>query len=146
MNFKKLPTFMHRRQLRSLLVGSRTGAVPRRPDLSVPPRFLWECLTSQAVGPFPAPASSHAACRFPALRAPAHFTSRVMGPITPAPLSARVHDEPYRLLHRYQANILALSREDGSAFALTYILRRRSCRSMGAFIISPPPPRCTETS
>ena len=30
--------------------------------------------------PFPAPASSHAACGFPALRAPAHFTSKFMGP------------------------------------------------------------------
>src|ERR1039458_8216804 len=28
----------------------------------------------------------------------------------------------------------------GSAFALRYILRRRSCRLMGAFIISPLPP------
>ena len=30
---------------------------------------------------FPAPATSHVACGFPALRAPAHFTSRVMKPI-----------------------------------------------------------------
>ena len=69
------------------LVGSRTGAVPRRPGLSVAPRFLWECLTSQTVGPFPAPATSHAACGFPALRAPAHFASRVMRPIMLEPLS-----------------------------------------------------------
>ena len=32
-----------------------------------------------AVAPFPAPATSHVACGFPALRAPAHFTPRVMG-------------------------------------------------------------------
>jgi len=34
---------------------------------------------SSPMATFPVPASSHAACRFPALRAPAHFTSRVMG-------------------------------------------------------------------
>ncbi len=62
------------------LVGSRTGAVPLGRGLSVAPRFLWECLTSHIVGPFPAPATSHAASGFPALRAPAHFASRVMKP------------------------------------------------------------------
>src|SRR6266513_6499718 len=31
-------------------------------------------------------------------------------------------------------------RQDGSAFALTYRLRLRSCKLMGAFIISPLPP------
>ena len=45
----------------------------RRRGLSVSPRFLWECLTSRTVSPFPAPATSHAACGFPALRAPAHL-------------------------------------------------------------------------
>ena len=59
-------------------VGSRAGAVLRRRGLSVSPRFLWECLTSRTVSPFPAPATSHAACGFPALRAPAHFPPRVM--------------------------------------------------------------------
>ena len=34
---------------------------------------------------FPAPASSNAACGFPALRFPACFTSRVMRPIQPSP-------------------------------------------------------------
>jgi hypothetical protein len=43
-------------------VGSRTGAVFRRSGLSVAPRFLWECLNSQTVNPFPAPATSHPAC------------------------------------------------------------------------------------
>jgi len=51
------------------LVGSRTGAVFRRSGLSVAPRFLWECLNSQTVNPFPAPATSHPACGFPALGA-----------------------------------------------------------------------------
>src|SRR5215469_4124385 len=61
-------------------VGSRTGAVPLRSDLSVSPRFLWECLTSRTVSPFPAPAASHPACGFPALGAPVCFISRLMGP------------------------------------------------------------------
>src|SRR5215469_8220696 len=59
-------------------VGSRTGAVPRRSGLSVAPRFLWECLISQTVDPFPAPASSNAACGFPALRFPVCFVPRLM--------------------------------------------------------------------
>ena len=57
------------------------------------PRFLWECLTSQTVGPFPAPATSNAACGFPALRFPDGFTSRVMEPIERAALSHQGHDE-----------------------------------------------------
>jgi hypothetical protein len=61
--------------------GSRTGAWFRRSCLSVAPRFLWECLTNRTVNWFPAPATSHVACGFPALHAPAHFTSRVMRPI-----------------------------------------------------------------
>jgi len=61
-----------------LKVGSRTGAVLRRSGLSVSPRFLWECLSIRAVNPFPVPASSHAACGFPALRVPVCFASRFM--------------------------------------------------------------------
>ena len=38
---------------------------------------------------FPAPSTSHAACGFPALRAPICFTSRLMGPITLGQLSVR---------------------------------------------------------
>src|SRR5664280_1199370 len=60
------------------LVGSRTGAVLRRFSLSVAPRFLWECLTSQTVNWFPAPAASNPSCRFPAMGLPACFASRVM--------------------------------------------------------------------
>src|SRR5215468_8849568 len=37
---------------------------------------------------FPAPATSNAACGFPALRSPVCFTSRVMGPVVPGRLSA----------------------------------------------------------
>jgi len=36
---------------------------------------------------FPAPATSNAACGFPALRFPVHFLPRVMGPITLGALS-----------------------------------------------------------
>src|SRR5262249_47427408 len=60
------------------LVGSRAGAVLRRPGLSVAPGFLWECLNSPAVNPSPAPATSNGAGGFPALRSPVRFTSRVM--------------------------------------------------------------------
>jgi hypothetical protein len=60
------------------LVGSRTGAILRRFSLSVAPRFLWECLTSQTVSWFPAPATSNPSCRFPAMGLPARFPSRVM--------------------------------------------------------------------
>ena len=69
----------------------------RRRGLSVSPRFLWECLTSHSVNPFPAPASSHAACGFPALRAPAHFSSRVMRPIVPELLSGMATATAYSI-------------------------------------------------
>src|ERR1700686_1385851 len=36
-------------------------------------------------------------------------------------------------------------RQDGSAFALTYSLLLRSCRLMGAFVISPLPPLLNQT-
>jgi hypothetical protein len=71
----------------ALAVGSGTGAVFRRSGLAVSPRFLWECLSSQTVNPFPAPATSHPACRFPALGAPVCFGSRVMWPIVLGRLS-----------------------------------------------------------
>ena len=74
--------------LRWTRVGSRTGAVLRRSDLSVAPCFLWECLTSPTVSPFPAPATSHPACEFPALGAPVCFAARFMRPIVQERLSA----------------------------------------------------------
>ena len=43
---------------RPLPVGSRAGAVLRRSGLAVAPRFLWECLSSPTVSPFPTPATS----------------------------------------------------------------------------------------
>ena len=45
-------------------------------SLAVAPRFLWECLNNQTVSWFPAPATSNAACGFPALRSPVCFESR----------------------------------------------------------------------
>ncbi len=95
--------------------------------------------------PFPAPATSHAACRFPALRVPAHFISRFMRPIMLAPLSTTAATAIGGATAANR-NLGAVKRQDGSAFALTYSLRRRSCRSIGAFIISPLPPMLTKTS
>jgi hypothetical protein len=69
-----------RRQIGPPQVGSRTGAVLRRSDLSVAPRFQWECLTSRTVSPFPVPAASNPAGEFLALGFPARFVPRVMGP------------------------------------------------------------------
>jgi hypothetical protein len=85
---------MARAGKRRPLVGSRTGARRRRFSLSVPPRFLWECLTSRIVRWFPAPASSNAACRFPALGFPVCFTSRVMWPTCSGWLSADGSSDP----------------------------------------------------
>jgi hypothetical protein len=62
-------------------VGARTGAAFRRSGLSVALRFLWECLNSRTVNPFPALATSHPACGFPALGAPVCLMPRVMWPI-----------------------------------------------------------------
>ena len=60
------------------LVGSRTGAILRRFGLSIAPRFLWECLTSQTVSWVPAPATSNPSCRFPAMGLPARFARSFM--------------------------------------------------------------------
>ena len=65
----------------------------RRFSLAVAPRFLWECLTSQTVSPFPAPATSHPACGFPALGVPVCFVSRFMGPILLGQFSRLTIDE-----------------------------------------------------
>src|SRR6266513_582423 len=50
-----------------LKVGSRTDAKLLRSDLSVAPRFLWECLTNRIVSWFSVPAASNRACPFRAL-------------------------------------------------------------------------------
>jgi hypothetical protein len=41
---------------------------------------------------------------------------------------------------QHQLKHVQQKRQDGSAFALAYILRRRSCRLMGVFVIAPLPP------
>ena len=58
-----------------------------RSDLSVAPRFLWECLTNRIVSWVSAPAASNVACGFPALRSPVGFSARVMRPIVLVQLS-----------------------------------------------------------
>lgn len=73
-------------------VGSRTGAVTRRIALVCIQGFPLRARVGCSVVPFPAPATSHAACGFPALRAPAHFLSRVMGPILLALLWPKLSD------------------------------------------------------
>jgi hypothetical protein len=84
-------------------VGSSAGAVIRRRLLGCIQGFRLHARLEVSVIPFPAPATSHVACGFPALRAPAHFTASVMGPITEpssgciggwASVSAR--ERPYR--------------------------------------------------
>ena len=54
--------------------------------------FLLRARAGFTVIPFPVPASSHAASGFPALRAPAHFTSKFMGPHELGALSASLVD------------------------------------------------------
>jgi hypothetical protein len=65
----------------SIPVGSRTGAVVLRSLLVCIQGFPLRARLGVSVTPFPAPATSHVACGFAALRAPAHFTSRVMRPM-----------------------------------------------------------------
>ncbi len=51
------------------------------------PCRLLQCLTNRTVSPFPAPAASHPACRFPALGAPVCFLPRFIRPIVLGRLS-----------------------------------------------------------
>ena len=83
-----------------------------------------------SVAPFPAPATSHAACGFPALRAPAHFATRFMRPIRSEPLSPSA-TPPLPTEASAQC-------QDRSAFLLPYSRPDlRSCRLLDAFIIRP---------
>ena len=59
----------------------------RRRGPSVSPRFLWEWLTSRTVSPFPASATSHAACGFPARR------RTTKGRAARSPLAGKLFDE-----------------------------------------------------
>ena len=73
-------------------VGSRTGA--RTVGSGGFPTAFAVDLSPAAIVTFPAPATSNAAGRFPALRSPVCLTSRVMRPIKLGTLSARQYDEP----------------------------------------------------
>jgi hypothetical protein len=78
--------------------------------------------------PFPAPATSDVACGFPALRLPVCFVSRIMWPIMPGRLSTMASKPlPTPPL---PAAVLRLpkKRKICSAFALTYMSLRRSCK------------------
>ena len=69
-------------------VGSRAGAVVSGPGSSCCRRLSPSAGASvRPVTPFPASATSHAACGFPTLRAPARFAPRLMRPITLRALS-----------------------------------------------------------
>src|SRR5712691_809876 len=70
---------------RGSTVGSRTGA-PTSGSGGWPTVFT-VALSPAAIVTFPAPATSNGACGFPALRSPACFAARVMGPIKLATLS-----------------------------------------------------------
>jgi molecular chaperone DnaK len=71
-----------------LLVGSRTGAVPRRLSLGCIRRFQLRARLGSAVSPFPVPATSNPACRFAAPGFPVRFAPRVMRPRRWGALSA----------------------------------------------------------
>jgi len=62
--------------------------VPKVEPILFAPRFLWECLTSLTVNPFPTPATSNPACGCPALGFPVGFLPEFMGPILLVGLSA----------------------------------------------------------
>jgi hypothetical protein len=69
------------------VIGLSTGAVIQRELLGCIRRFHLRARLGVSVIPFLAPAASHAACRFPALRASTHFVSKVMKPIWSEQLS-----------------------------------------------------------
>src|SRR5215470_7757457 len=99
------------------LVGSSAGAVIRRKLLVCVRRFRLRARLGVSVIPFPAAATSHAACGFPALRAPAHFTSRVMRPILLGQLSAgaRGNRQTDRVPRKTTADPTASSRSPDAA-------------------------------
>lgn len=74
------------------LVGSRTGA--RTLGSGGSSAAFAVGLNPAAMATFPAPASSNAAGRFPALRSPVCFMSTFMGPIMPGTLSTLSGSEP----------------------------------------------------
>src|SRR6185369_14960721 len=73
------PVFMSNAKL----VGSGTGAVIRRRLLGRVRGFPLRARVEVAVIPFPVPATSHAACGFTALRAPASLCGKGYGAVRP---------------------------------------------------------------
>jgi hypothetical protein len=75
-------------------------------------------------------------------RATAYSTSSNRSPDVSGPASsaAAAFSPPNLQTWTYKPQ----KRQDGSAFALPYILRLRSCRLLDAFLMSPPPPFLTE--
>src|SRR3981189_3333594 len=81
---QKVPAEVHRRSA-NLIAGDGTKNGP--PGRVEDWRASWPRHPDRAT--FPAPSTSHAACGFPALRAPICFTSGLMGPIILGQLSVR---------------------------------------------------------
>ena len=106
---------------RQQAVGSRAGAVDVGKGSSccrqLSPSAGASVLT---MSPFPAPSSSHAACRFPALRAPAHFASRVMGPVA------------FALTYILRLSSCRLT-DEFIGSSLPRFVERRSCVQQGPF-------------
>jgi plasmid stability protein len=73
-------------------VGSRAGA--RTVGVGGNPIAFAMDRSPATMVTFPAPATSNAACGFPALRFPVCFQPGVMGPIVLGVLSAQLHGEP----------------------------------------------------
>ena len=73
------------------------------------------------------------------------MASNVTPSIPGAPLLLLGHPVGFgQGFHLADVDVQSPERQDGSAFALTYILRLRSCKLMGAFVISPLPPVLSE--
>ena len=85
---------------------------------------------------FPAPASSNAACGFPALRFPACFASRVMWPFASGALS----EQPIAAASYSTSSNRAPSVSAGFSLLLHVYPLSQVPQFIGAFIISPLPP------
>jgi len=123
--------------------------------------FVCECHTISTMPRFQPPPRRTQHADFLALRSPACFAPRLMGPILPERLSGASRNARWplnspsvsysqSLLHRVQpkpcrCRVNPENRQDVSAFALTYILHLRSCKSMDAFVISSLPSLWSET-
>ena len=120
------------------MVGSRAGAVSRRTRLRLCPPFrACRALVSSGRGPVSSPrhlkrsmriSRTTLSCTLGAKGYGAHRVGVAFGVTRTATV----------LLRDFRTKSWRL-RQDGSAFALAYIRRLRSCRLMGEFVISPLP-------